>query len=143
MAGGQAIDLQALGKQLNLAEMEDMHIHKTGAIIRSSILFAAYAAKDIEETHIQSLDHFAKCIGLAYQIQDDILDVEGNTAILGKNSGADSANNKPTYPSMLGMSEAKKRNSLLYEEAMETINKIPYEFNNLKTIVTYIFERNY
>jgi len=121
MVGGQAIDLGAVGKQLTELELEQMHIHKTGALIRSSVLLAAYAAPTLAEKQRFQLDHYAKCLGLAFQVQDDILDVESDTQTLGKTRGADAAAGKPTYPSIIGMSAAKRKLDELYLEAVAVL----------------------
>src|SRR5271169_6457848 len=102
MAGGQALDLSAVGRQLDLGELEAMHRLKTGALIRASVLLAAACAPELSGAEWDALDGYAQDIGLAFQIQDDILDVEGNVEDLGKTIGADAARSKPTYPSVLG-----------------------------------------
>lgn len=141
MAGGQAIDLNSVGKTLDIAELEDMHIHKTGALIRASVLLSAYAKPDIEANTLESLDHYGKCVGLAFQIRDDILDVEGETEVLGKQQGADDALNKPTYPSLLGMKGAKQRARDLHEEALATLEPLGAAADPLRWISEYIVER--
>lgn len=141
MAGGQAIDLYAVGKRLNLAELEDMHIHKTGALIRASITMAAAAKSEIASQSVEQLDHYAKCIGLAFQIHDDILDVEGNTKILGKPQGSDRQQNKPTYPALLGLNEAKAREMLLHDEAIHSLEGFGERADLLRRIATYIVKR--
>lgn len=103
MVGGQAIDLESVGTQLNLPELENMHIHKTGALIRASVTMATLAKADIDPVMATKLDHYAKCIGLSFQVKDDILDEESDTATLGKTQGKDKENAKPTYPALLGM----------------------------------------
>jgi geranylgeranyl pyrophosphate synthase len=117
MAGGQAIDLEATGKRISVAELEAMHIHKTGALIRASVLMACYAGAPLDSAHLDQLDHYGKALGLAFQIQDDILDIEGDTTETGKNTGKDHNRNKPTYPSVMGMSAAKARALELFERA--------------------------
>lgn len=121
MVGGQAIDLAAVGKSLTELELEQMHIHKTGALIRSSVLLAAYTVPNLAEKQLMQLDHYAKCLGLAFQVQDDILDIESDTQTLGKTRGADAAAGKPTYPSIIGMSAAKRKLNELYEEAVAAL----------------------
>ena len=121
MVGGQAIDLAAVGQALTELELEQMHIHKTGALIRSSVLLAAYTAPDLAERQLIQLDHYAKCLGLAFQVQDDILDIESDTQTLGKTRGADAAAGKPTYPSVMGMSAAKRKLDELYLEAVAAL----------------------
>jgi len=109
MAGGQAIDLESVGKSLNIAELETMHIHKTGALIRTCIQLAALSADELSDSDFQALDSYAKCIGLSFQVQDDILDVTGDTATLGKTQGSDSARNKPTFPSVIGLQASQEK----------------------------------
>ncbi|MBU0655185.1 MAG: (2E,6E)-farnesyl diphosphate synthase [Gammaproteobacteria bacterium] len=121
MVGGQALDLAAVGKELSEIELENMHIHKTGALIRASVLLAAYSLDAMDAQRLQQLDHFAKCIGLAFQVQDDILDVESDTQTLGKTRGADEAAGKPTYPSIIGISASKAKLQDLYDEAMNAL----------------------
>lgn len=122
MVGGQAIDLAAVGQALTELELEQMHIHKTGALIRSSVLLAAYTAPTLAERSLIQLDHYAKCLGLAFQVQDDILDIESDTQTLGKTRGADAAAGKPTYPSVMGMSAAKRKLDELYVEAVAALD---------------------
>jgi len=117
MAGGQAIDLESTGKQISVAELEAMHIHKTGALIRASVLMACYAGAPLDSTKLGALDQYGKALGLAFQIQDDILDIEGDTLQTGKNTGKDHNRNKPTYPSVLGMPAAKARAVELFDRA--------------------------
>jgi geranylgeranyl pyrophosphate synthase len=121
MAGGQAIDLEATGKQLSVAELEAMHIHKTGALIRASVLMACYAGAPLDSGHLDLLDRYGKSLGLAFQIQDDILDIEGDTGETGKNTGKDHNRNKPTYPSVMGMPAAKARARELFERARTAV----------------------
>ena len=108
MAGGQAIDLQAVGQSLDAGSLETMHRLKTGALIRASVALGALAAESIDEALLARLDEYAACVGLAFQIRDDILDVEGTAESLGKASGADQALNKPTFPSIHGLGTAKQ-----------------------------------
>jgi len=121
MAGGQAIDLDATGKRLSVAELEAMHIHKTGALIRASVLMACYAGAPLDSHKLDALDQYGKALGLAFQIQDDILDIEGDTGETGKNTGKDHNRNKPTYPSVLGMPAAKARAAELFERARAAV----------------------
>jgi farnesyl diphosphate synthase len=141
MAGGQALDLAAAGAKLDLAELELMHIHKTGALIRASVLLAAQSAPGLDAGKLAALDRYAKCVGLAFQIQDDILDVEGETATLGKEAGADSARNKPTYPSILGLTESKQRAVELRDEAVATLAPLGETSAPLKWLAEYIVSR--
>jgi len=143
MAGGQAIDLDSVGKQITISELENMHIHKTGALIRASINMGALCAPGISEGELKILDHYAKCIGLAFQIKDDILDVERDTEILGKTQGADAAKNKPTYPSLIGMSESKRLAQELLQESLSSLKKLDLQSNRLEELAHFIIERNH
>jgi farnesyl diphosphate synthase len=143
MAGGQAIDLAAEGRTLDLAELEDMHIHKTGALIRAGVLLGAYSSPAVDEALLAKLDHYAKCIGLAFQIRDDILDVEGETGTLGKTQGADAARAKPTYPAILGLEPAKARARELFAETMDTLASLDERADPLRWIASYTVERNH
>ncbi|MDG4596933.1 MAG: (2E,6E)-farnesyl diphosphate synthase [Candidatus Contendobacter sp.] len=143
MAGGQAIDLAAVGQALTLAELEDMHIHKTGALIRASVLLGALSQPAVEPAVLERLDRYAKCIGLAFQIRDDILDVIGDAATLGKSTGADWALAKPTYPMLLGLEGAREHARLLREEALASLRPLGSEAEPLRWIASYIVERMY
>ena len=141
MAGGQAIDLAATGQQLNIAELEDMHIHKTGALIRASVVLGALCNAQTDNAVLVRLDHYAKCIGLAFQIRDDILDVEGEAATLGKNTGMDQHLEKSTYPSLIGLGAARERARELHTEAMDTLSGLDQQADPLRWISSYIIER--
>ena len=141
MAGGQAIDLAATGQQLNIAELEDMHIHKTGALIRASVVLGALCGKTAEQSAIDKLDHYAKCIGLAFQIRDDILDVEGEAKTLGKNPGMDQVREKSTYPALIGMDAARQRATELHNEALDSLSGFSDSADPLRRISSYIIER--
>ncbi len=122
MAGGQAIDLASVGKQLTLPELEQMHIHKTGALIRAAILLGAHCG-DLSPAQLDKLDHYGKCIGLAFQVVDDVLDSEADTATLGKTAGKDADNDKPTYVTLLGVPAAKKMAAELHGEALDALTE--------------------
>jgi farnesyl diphosphate synthase len=141
MVGGQAIDLAAVGQTLDIAQLEDMHIHKTGALIRASVLLGALCADNLDEVRLKHLDHYAKCIGLAFQIQDDILDVVGDTATLGKTAGADTARDKPTYPALLGLAGARERAAELLAAAQESLTGFGTEADPLRGLADYIVQR--
>jgi farnesyl diphosphate synthase len=143
MAGGQAIDLAAVGQELSLAELENMHIHKTGALIRASVLLGAISQPAVEPVVLERLDRYAKCIGLAFQIRDDILDVIGDTATLGKTTGADRALDKPTYPALLGLDGAREHARMLHEEALASLQPLGPEAEPLRWLASYIVERAY
>jgi len=143
MAGGQAIDLMAVGKDLSLAELEDMHIHKTGALIRASVLMGALSQPAIAAEVLDKLDHYAKCIGLAFQIRDDILDVTADTQTLGKQVGADEALHKPTYPALLGLQGARDHCATLCRSALDSLASFNSAADNLRWIAHYVIERGY
>ena len=141
MAGGQAIDLESTGKELTLTELENMHIHKTGALIRASVTLGAQACETIDSATLDKLDHFSKCIGLAFQIRDDILDVEGDAATLGKTGGKDHRQEKSTYPAMMGLAAAKRLARELYEDAISHLDGLDKETRQLRTLSRYVIER--
>jgi farnesyl diphosphate synthase len=142
MAGGQAIDLESVGKELNLTELEILHIHKTGALIRAAVRLATLLNPAVEKEKIQTLDRYAKCVGLAFQIRDDILDVEGATEVLGKTQGKDSAQDKPTYPALLGLSGAREKAEELLQEALNCLSAFGAEADPLRWIAKYIIGRS-
>ncbi len=141
MAGGQAIDLAAVGKRLNIAELENMHIHKTGALIRASVELGALSAPEVDPFSFEAVSHYAKCIGLAFQVQDDILDVESDTETLGKPQGSDVERNKPTYPELLGLEGAKKAARELHAQALESLDRFDKRADPLRWIADYIIQR--
>jgi geranylgeranyl pyrophosphate synthase len=118
MAGGQAVDLAAVGQTLSVDAVENMHRRKTGALIKGSVLLGAIGAGIDSGPDFQALELFGDEIGLAFQIQDDILDVEGDAAVLGKTTGADAALSKPTYPSTVGLPAARDRARNLRDRAI-------------------------
>ena len=143
MVGGQAIDLQSVGTRLNLPELENMHIHKTGALIRASVNLATLTKPDVDEEVAIRLDHYAKCIGLSFQVKDDILDEESDTATLGKTQGKDKDNDKPTYPALLGLSGAKQKAQELHEKAIESLSGFGMEADLLRDLSLYIIQRTH
>ncbi len=143
MVGGQAIDLESVGKQLTLPELENMHIHKTGALIRASVQLATLADPDIAPDIANKLDHYAKCIGLSFQVKDDILDEESDTETLGKTQGKDQNSNKPTYPALLGLKGAKEKAQALHEKAIESLSIFGTEADLLRDLSLYIIQREY
>jgi farnesyl diphosphate synthase len=142
MAGGQALDLAAVGRELTVAELEDIHRRKTGALIRASVLMAAIAADETNAARHARLDRFAQHLGLAFQIQDDILDVEGDAATLGKATGADRAKDKPTYPSIAGMAQAKRRCRELHARAIEALADFGPGAEHLRWLADFVIERD-
>lgn len=143
MAGGQAIDLLSAGREITQAELEDMHIHKTGALIRASVAMAALTAPALDRVKRERLDHFAKCMGLAFQIHDDVLDIEGDTETLGKPQGSDAARDKPTYPALLGLEESKALARELHAEALESLAPLGSGADLLRGIATYLVTRRH
>ncbi len=121
MAGGQAFDLAAVGQRIRVDQLERMHVYKTGALIRASVRLGALAAGCDDEATLAALDRYAHCIGLAFQIRDDILDVEGDSTELGKTAGKDEAQAKPTYPAILGLDESRRRLAGLTAEALAVV----------------------
>lgn len=142
MVGGQAIDLAAVGQRLSIVELEAMHIHKTGALIRASVAMATLNLPEMDWQKVHALDHYAKCLGLAFQIRDDILDIEGNTETLGKQSGADKALDKPTFPDVLGMAESKAKAGELHQQALDSLSVFGSEASVLRGIANYIVMRS-
>ncbi len=141
MAGGQAIDLNSVGKTLSLPELEKMHLYKTGALIGASVELGGLASPGVTSGQLQSLREYARCIGLAFQVQDDILDVESDTETLGKPQGSDVARNKPTYPNLLGMTEAKKTARALLKQAIDSLEAFDDKADTLRLIAEYIVSR--
>ena len=143
MAGGQAIDLESVGRGLSTAQLEDMHARKTGALIRASITLGALAQENLDPTVLTALDTYARHIGLAYQMTDDILDVEASTHILGKPQGSDQARHKPTYPAVLGLVLAKERVKEEHAAALASLRSLGDNAKFLNHIADYIIQRSY
>jgi len=143
MAGGQAIDLASVGKSLNLTQLETMHIHKTGALIRTCIQMSALSTADITQTQLDALDSYAKKIGLSFQVQDDILDVTADTATLGKPQGSDAAMDKPTFPSIIGLQAARDKASQLHQQALQAIEGFGPEADILRSISHWFVDRSH
>jgi farnesyl diphosphate synthase len=143
MAGGQALDLDAVGRDLSLAELEQLHIHKTGALIRASVRLGALAAPAADPAAVRSLDRYGKCIGLAFQIRDDILDVEGDPALIGKTRGKDAAHHKPTYPALLGLAGAREKCAVLLAEATSCLDGLGEPAQPLRWLAEYIVARSH
>jgi len=143
MAGGQAIDLASVGKPLSLAELEYMHIHKTGALIRASVALGARCSNALSAEQLARLDHYANCIGLAYQVVDDVLDQESSTATLGKTAGKDAASNKPTYVSVLGLARAKALAEELREDAQAALSALGAGARRLSELADFIVLRKF
>ena len=141
MVGGQAIDLGSVGQQLQQPALEVMHRHKTGALIEAAVRLGALASGRADEQSLAALSTYARAVGLAFQVQDDILDVESDTATLGKTQGKDQANDKPTYPALLGMAAAKAYALELRDQALQALQPFDEAAEPLRELARYIVER--
>ena len=142
MAGGQAFDLQSVGQQLELSELEFMHIHKTGALIRAAILLGAHVG-GASAAQIDCLTKFANRTGLLFQVVDDVLDAAADTATLGKTAGKDAAENKPTYVTLLGLESAKQFAEQLRIDARNALSPFGSNAQRLTELTDYIVDRRY
>ena len=143
MAAGQAIDLEAVGRSLTLEALESMHRHKTGALIRASVRLALAAAERDDAALAARLDGYAAAVGLSFQIVDDILDVTGDTATLGKTQGADIALDKPTYPALLGLDGARRHAASMHAGALDCLDGLGPSFDELRRLSAFVIERTY
>ncbi len=143
MAGGQMIDIEGTGQQLTRTELEFMHVHKTGALIRAAILLGAQCGPPLPEEEMARLDHFAKRIGLLFQVIDDILDTEASTATLGKTAGKDAAQGKATYVSAMGLGDAREMADTLRREARESIEAFGERGRRLHELAHFIVTRKF
>jgi farnesyl diphosphate synthase len=143
MAGGQQIDLENTGKTLALAELEFMHIHKTGALIRAAVLLGAACGKPLAEAERARLDRYAKALGLAFQVVDDLLDAEASTATLGKTAGKDSRQGKPTYVSAVGASRTRELAQELRAEALEALEGLGSRAKRLSSLADFVVLRKF
>lgn len=143
MAGGQAIDLESVGKELDVSELQTMHELKTGALIRASVRLGALTSTVANDTILAKLDRYAWCIGLAFQVQDDVLDVIADTDTLGKTQGADIALNKPTYPALIGLDAAKQKAVDLIDDALAQLEELPYDTQMLANLANFVVQRTH
>jgi farnesyl diphosphate synthase len=143
MAGGQAIDLAAKGTTLTTEQIEEMHARKTGALIRTSVLMAACCSTGLPDDVTRALDKYATDIGLAFQIQDDLLDVEGDVQLLGKPTGADQANHKPTYPAIVGIEVARRRMHELHAQALASLRAFGPAASSLASLSDWLVLRRH
>ncbi len=143
MAGGQQIDLESTGKQLALPELEFMHIHKTGALIRAAVLLGASCGKALAEAERAKLDHYAKALGLAFQVVDDLLDAEASTATLGKTAGKDSRQGKSTYVSLLGVHRTRELAQELRAEALAAVDDLGSRARRLSALADFVVLRKF
>ncbi|HET7202884.1 MAG TPA: farnesyl diphosphate synthase [Steroidobacteraceae bacterium] len=142
MAGGQALDLAAEGHALTLAEVERLHAMKTGALIRASVLMSARCCPGLRRDQYDSLSRFGAAVGLAFQVQDDILDVEGDVAVIGKPPGSDKARGMPTYPAVAGLETARARVRALHVEAMQLLSHHGWQRGLLASLSDWLLTRN-
>lgn len=143
MAVGQAIDLESVNESLTIEQLENMHRHKTGALIRASVAMAGLAADSPTDELMARLDRFASAIGLCFQIVDDILDVVADTDTLGKQQGADIALNKPTYPALLGLDGAREHAAEMHQCALSELEGLGPQFDELRQVANYITKRGH
>ena len=143
MGGGQMLDLQATNNSLQLDELKIMHRMKTGALIKASIIMGLYCSGIKDEKIIHSMTSYGELIGLAFQVKDDILDIEGDTAIIGKPTGSDTAANKSTFPALMGLEAAKDYAQRLIDEALHALQPLQYNTQHLEQLATYIIERQH
>ena len=141
MVGGQAIDLESVGRKIDQAALETMHRHKTGALIEASVQLGALASGRANADALEALRRYAEAVGLAFQVQDDILDVESDTVTLGKTQGKDQAHDKPTYPALLGLDAAKAYALELRDQAIEAVRPFDAAAEPLRALARYIVER--
>ncbi len=142
MVIGQAIDLQAVNTQPTLGQMENMHRHKTGALINAAVRLGAISA-GASQDQIHSLRTYSNALGLAFQVQDDVLDVTSDTETLGKTQGSDHERNKPTYVTLLGLDEARKKAQSLRDEAVEALSPFGAKGTILKSLADFVVERQH
>jgi len=142
MAGGQQIDLEATGRALSVPELELMHIHKTGALIRAAVLLGA-SCGEVKENELKMLDRYAKAVGLAFQVVDDVLDYDANTATLGKTAGKDQKQGKPTYVSAMGLAPARQLAQDLRQEAHTALEGFGAKAQRLKQLADFIVLRKF
>lgn len=143
MVGGQAIDLESVGKTLSLSQLETMHRHKTGALIEASVRLGALTAPSVSEAALTDLTAYARALGLAFQVQDDLLDIEGDTEVIGKPQGSDAARAKPTYPALLGVAGAREHLAALLSGALESLRAFGPEADPLRAMADYVVARTH
>ncbi len=142
MAGGQAFDLAAVGKKLSADELERMHVHKTGALIRASVRLGALVAGVGDAATLDALERYGHAIGLAFQVRDDLLDIEAGTEQLGKTAGKDAAASKPTYPAILGVDASRAELAALTTSALGAIDALGARAKPLRDLARFVAERS-
>ncbi len=143
MCGGQALDLAATDKAISLAELEDLHSLKTGALLEAAVMMAAECSDKATSYDKEQLARYAKLIGLAYQVRDDIIDIISTEEELGKPAGSDLAANKSTYPALLGLPGAQEKAENLYQQALQALATLPYNTQSLSDFATFIVSRKH
>lgn len=143
MCGGQALDLAATGKSISLSALETLHSLKTGALLEASVMMAAECSLEASTHDKDQLALFAKMIGLAYQVRDDIIDITSTEEELGKPSGSDVLADKSTYPALLGLAGAQKKADDLYQQALQALSTLPYNTQDLSNFATFIINRTH
>ncbi|MDI9246248.1 (2E,6E)-farnesyl diphosphate synthase [Marinobacter sp. CHS3-4] len=143
MVGGQSIDLESVGKQLSIDHLESMHRHKTGALIVATVRIGALTAPDIRPEQLTALTDYANTLGLAFQVQDDLLDIEGDTTVIGKPQGSDLARGKPTYPSLMGVERARQYLNELLNSALASLDGFGPEADTLRAMADYVVARTH
>jgi len=143
MVGGQAIDLESVGKRPSIDQLESMHRHKTGALIVAAVRIGALTEPGAKPAQINALTEYARTLGLAFQVQDDLLDVEGDTGVIGKPQGSDQARGKPTYPSLMGIDQARHYLSELLENALSSLQSFGSEADTLRAMADYVVARTH
>ena len=142
MCGGQSLDLEAENKKVDIDSLEKIHAAKTGALIEVSVALGALSDENLPEKHLQYLQKFSSAIGLAFQVQDDILDIISDTQTLGKPQGSDIAHHKSTYPALLGLEESIEKAQSLCQEALHALSQLPYNTELLESFALYIIKRD-
>ncbi|MEI6893497.1 MAG: farnesyl diphosphate synthase [Colwellia sp.] len=143
MCGGQALDLSATGKNIPVSELEVLHSLKTGALLEASVLMPAECSEQVSNEHKDLLKKYAQLVGLAYQVQDDIIDITSTEEALGKPVGSDVASNKSTYPALLGLEGAQKKAENLLQQALQALTRLPYNTQSLADFATFIVKRSH
>lgn len=143
MCAGQSLDLLATDKVIAQSDLQQLHSLKTGALIKVSVSMAATLAENIDPVMLQHLDNFSAALGLAFQVKDDILDIEGDSEVIGKPQGSDLAHNKSTYPSLLGLQGAKTYLQQLHQQALHALDALPYNTTLLREFSDFVVNRHY
>ncbi|MDY6797939.1 MAG: farnesyl diphosphate synthase [Pseudomonadota bacterium] len=143
MAGGQAIDLESVDQPPDLNLLETMHRHKTGALIEASVRMGAMTNPDLDDRQMQGLTRYAKALGLAFQVQDDLLDIEGDTSVIGKPRGSDLARNKPTYPALMGVGGARAYLDELLNTALDSLQGFDHRADKLRAMASFVVARDH